>query len=224
MQGEAGKPEKPGESEKPGKETPKPDKETPKGEKKASTGENRARAESNRRMLRIGIVALALIVGVVAWVATRGGDSADSTPAASGKEAEIVNLAQLEEFAAAAGHPVYWVGTVPGKELEASETATGDVQIRYLEEGTEAGGGPAGVLTIGSYPLPDPGAAVKAFAGRSGSVVRHASDGREVVTSVEKPSSVYFASPDNSVQVEVYDPAYKRAMGLALSDRVQPVG
>jgi hypothetical protein len=54
--------------------------------------------------------------------------------------------------------------------------------------------------------------------------VRHAPDGREVVTSVEKLTSVYFAGSEGDVQVEVYDPSYKRAMSLALSDRVQPVG
>jgi hypothetical protein len=175
-------------------------------------------------MLRVGIVALALIVGVIAWLATRGGD--DTTPAASssGLEAKIVSSEELEELAASAGHAVYWAGPIPGKEMEASETAEGDFQVRYLDEGTEAGGGGAGVLTIGSYPLPDPVAAVEGFAGRKGSITRSSADGREVVTSTEKPTSVYFASSDGSVQVEVYDPNAQQAMNLALSAKVRPVG
>jgi hypothetical protein len=80
------------------------------------------------------------------------------------------------------------------------------------------------VLTIGSYPLPDPVAAVDSLAGRKGSVARSSAGGREVVTSAEKPTSVYFASSDGSVQVEVYDPDAKQAMSLALSARVRPVG
>lgn len=183
------------------------------------------KAVRNRRILRVGIVALALIVGVIAWLATRGDDS-DTAPTASSTEfeAKIVSGEELEELAASAGHAVYWAGLVPGKEMEASETAQGDFQVRYLDEGTEAGGGGAGVLTIGSYPLPDPIAAVEGFAGRKGSITRSSADGREVVTSVEKPTSVYFASSDGSVQVEVYDPSAKQAMSLALSAKVRPVG
>ncbi len=188
-------------------------------------GPKAEKAASNRRMLRVGIVALALIVGVIAWLATRG-DGGESTPApaSTGFEAKIVDSGELEELAASAGHAVYWAGPVPGKEMEASETAEGDFQVRYLNEGTEAGGGGAGVLTIGSYPLPDPVAAVEGFAGRKGSTTRSSADGREVVTSAEKPTSVYFASSDGSVQVEVYDPNAQRAMSLALSAKVRPVG
>jgi hypothetical protein len=183
------------------------------------------KAASNRRMLRIGVIALALIVGVIAWLATRG-DDGDSTaaPASSGFEAKIVDSAELEQLAASAGHAVYWAGEEPGKEIEASETAEGNFQVRYLDEGTEAGGGGAGVLTIGSYPLPDPIGAMEGFAARKGSLTRRSADGREVVTNAEKPTSVYFASSDGSVQVEVYDPSYKRAMSLALSAHVRPVG
>lgn len=182
-------------------------------------------AARKRRMLRFGVVALALIVGVIAWLATRG-DDGESTPAPSstGLEAKIVSGEELEELAASAGHAVYWAGLVPGKEMEASETAQGDFQVRYLDEGTEAGGGGAGVLTIGSYPLPDPIAAVEGFAGRKGSITRSSPDGREVVTSTEKPTSVYFASSDGTVQVEVYDPDAQEAMSLALSAKVRPVG
>ncbi len=182
-------------------------------------------AARKRRMLRFGVVALALIVGVIAWLATRG-DDGESTPApaSTGLEAKIVSGEELEELAASAGHAVYWAGEIPGKEMEASETAEGDFQVRYLDEGTEAGGGGAGVLTIGSYPLPDPVAAVEGFAGREGSVTRSSADGREVVTSTEKPTSVYFASSDGTVQVEVYDPDAQEAMSLALSAKVRPVG
>jgi len=228
MEGEAGKPDargkaKPAEQDKvqPADKAQAAGKSAPKGSPAPVPG-----PAGNRRMLRIGVVALALVVGLVAWLATRGDDSGESAPAASsnGVEAKIVDLGELEEFAEAAGHSVYWAGVQPGKEIEASETPSGDVQIRYLDEGTEAGGGGPAVLTIGSYPVPDPAQALEAFGKRKGSLVRHATDGREVVTSVEKPTSVYFVGAEDDVQVEVYDPSYKRAIGLALSNRVQPVG
>lgn len=177
-----------------------------------------------RRRLRWGIVALAVIVGVIAWLATRGGDSEEPQPTPTGFEAKVVSEAELEDIAASSGHPVYWAGPIEGKELEATESADGGVQVSYLDAGAEAGGGPGGLLTIGSYPLPDPAGALKGFAEREGSTVRHAADGREVVTSTGAPGSVYFASPDGSVQVEVYDPSPARAMSLALSGEVQPIG
>jgi hypothetical protein len=194
MQGDAGKPGGPGES-------------------------------GNRRMLRIGIVTLAIVVGVIAWVATSGDDGGSAEePVTAGVEPAIVSLGELEELADASGHSVYWAGTLPGKEIEASEDEAGNFQIRYLDEGTEAGGGNAAVLTIGSYPLADPVAAVEGFADRKTSVARTSPDGREVAFSLEKPTSVYFAGAEGDVQVEVYDPDPKRAMSLALSERVQPVG
>ncbi len=229
MQGDAGKPDKAKGQEAEGGPKPsepgKPAGGTDKGSKVggAASGDS-ANPPVSRRTLRFGIIALALIVGVIAWLATRGGDDESTSASSNGTEAKIVDLGELEEFAAASGHSVYWAGPRPGKEIEASEGANGDVQIRYLDEGTEAGGGSPGVLTVGSYPLPDPAAAVEGFAGRKGSLVRHSPSGREVVTSAEKPTSVYFAGSEGDVQVEVYDPSYKRAMSLALSEQVQPVG
>ena len=198
MEGEAGKPGEAGESK---------------------AGDRDAR---KRRMLRIGIVALALLVGVIAWVATNGDDEGPTAAPAS-VEARIVSVEELEELAAEADHEVYWAGPLPGRVIEVSESDAGNVQIRYLEEGTEAGEGSEAVLTIGSYPLADPAAAVKGFGEREGSVARRAPDGREVVTSEEKPTSVYFAGEAGEVQVEVYDPDADRALGLALSDQVRPV-
>lgn len=217
MQGDEGKPGRPEESGKPTGEKGGP------SAKKGATASSEE-AAGNRRLLRIGVVALALVVGVIAWVVTSGdGDSAEEQVTA-GVEPAIVSLGELEELADASGHSVYWAGTLPGKEIEAGEDDAGNFQIRYLDEGAEAGGGSAAVLTIGSYPLADPAAAVEGFADRQTSVARTASDGREIAFSLEKPTSVYFAGAEGDVQVEVYDPNPKRAMSLALSERVQPVG
>ncbi len=137
----------------------------------------------------------------------------------------IASARELTELAATVGYPVYWVGPVPGKELELKELSggSGGVQVVYLAEGAKAGEGSVKSLTIGSYPLPDPTAALDGFTKRPKAVVFHASDGRKVVTSKKTPTSVYFASPDNKVQVEVYDPSPKRAMNLARSGRICPV-
>jgi hypothetical protein len=170
-------------------------------------------------LLRAGVFGVAIAVALFAWLATREGGE-DST--ASEAESRIVSEAELSETAAILGQPVYWAGPVLGTELELSELgAERGVQVRYLPQGSEAGSA-ENVLTIGSYPLADPAAALESVAERPGAIVRHTSDGREVVSNERQPTSVYFSSPDNSVQVEVYDPSARRAMALALSGKVEP--
>jgi len=182
-------------------------------------------AGGNRRTLRIAVVGVAIVVAVIAWVATRdsGGGSAEpaSTEAAAPR---IVTPAQLSEAAATLGQPIYWAGPRKGQELVLKELGAGGVQVLYAPEGTVAAKVSRGSLTIGSYPLPNPRESVEGFAERPGSTSRQASDGRELARSGAAPTSVYFASSDNSVQVEVYDPSAKRAMSLALSGKVEPAG
>lgn len=162
---------------------------------------------------------MAVVVGVIAWLTTRDGD--EEAPAPPTAETQIVDEAELPNLAAEVGHPVYWAGPIAGTELELTNSSEGGVEIRYLEEGAEAGE-ETNALTIGSYPLPDPQQALEAFAEQEGAIVRHSKDGRKVVSNSQQPTSVYFISPENTVQVEVYDPSAKRAMELALSGQVRP--
>ncbi|MDX6600916.1 MAG: hypothetical protein QOF13_118 [Solirubrobacterales bacterium] len=177
-----------------------------------------------RLLLRGGVVTLAAVVALVAWLATRGdGENGEGSGASTESSSRIVSRAELAETAVTLGQPVYWAGAVPGTELELEELAEGGVRVRYVPDGGEAGEGSPAALAIGSYPLADPEAALTAFAERAGSIVRRARDGSEVVSSEALPTSVYFVSADKTVQVEVYDPSSQRAMRLALSGRVRPV-
>ena len=177
-----------------------------------------------RKLLRWGIVTLAVIVALVAWLATRNDDGSSSEPApAEAAAPRVVTVAQLREAAATLGQPIYWAGPVAGKELELKELGARGVQVRYLPEGTEAGVGSVKWLTIGSYPQSDPTEALNGFAKQPDSRVLQATDGSQVVVSEKTPTSAYFASSDNSVQVEVYDPSPKRALELAVGAEVKPV-
>jgi hypothetical protein len=203
--------------EKPAAEEKPAAREKPAVQKKPGADEAR-----RRKMLRGWLIALVLVVALVAWVATRGGDDSSSdTVAPQTAPPEIVTAGELAAAAADVGYPIYWAGTVPGTSIELTELAEG-ARVRYVPEGTEAGEGSAGVLTISSYPLPDPQAALDGYAERPGATVREGEDGRQVVVNLESPTSAYFASPDNTVQVEVYDPSPQRALDLALSADVEP--
>jgi hypothetical protein len=172
-------------------------------------------------LLRGTVLALAIVVGAVAWIVSGDGEQdGEATPVAA--EARIVEAGQLADAAATLGHPVYWAGPIEGSELELTEAEDGSTQVRYLEDPGEAGAESSSVLTIGSYPLPDPAAALDAFAAEPGSVVKRAANGAEVLFSESNPSSVYFVAPDNSVQVEVYHPQPQRALDLALAGDVRP--
>jgi hypothetical protein len=175
-------------------------------------------------VLRWGIVALAVLVGVVTWVATSGDDDEPGSGASIGAEPRIVSEAELEQIAADADFSIFWAGPVEGTRLEASEDEAGNVLVRYLAEGSEIGSEDGEAVAIGSYPLEDPAGAVEGFAEREGAIVLEAEDGRELVSNKSAPGSVYFASPDGGVQVEVYAPSAKLARRLARSEDVEPVG
>ena len=216
-------------------EEPRP-KDGPPGEREAKRGESagtegagrggRGLPADRRKLLRGGVIILALLVALIAWLATRGGDGESAAPEPSARSEgtpRIVTVYEIREVAARLGQPIYWAGPLGAQELELTELPNG-VQVHYLPAGTAAGKGSSETLTLGSYPLADPLKAIEGFAKRPEAIVRHAADGRLVVVSEKTPTSAFFASPGNSVQVEVYDPSPKRALGLALSGRVQPAG
>jgi hypothetical protein len=166
--------------------------------------------------LRWGAVALVVVVALVAWLATRGGDSPGSAP-------RFLTRAELVKAAGEASQPIYWAGSQLNAEYELVESSGGGYQVLYVPVGERSEGVSTKALTVGSYPLADPEAAIAAIAKRPGATVRHGSGGREVVSSREDPNSIYFASPDGGVEVEVYASSPQRAMRLALSGRVRPV-
>lgn len=171
-------------------------------------------------LLRAVAVALALSAGFLTWLATDDGEPA--VTAAPGPR--VVAADDLADLATVSGIPVYWAGPIPGTELELTEGPGRNVQVRYLKDGAAAGERKADFLTVGTYPLADPEAALDNLAAQPGSSVRVSRTGRRIVVDRRAPNSAYFASPDNRVQVEIYDRVSGRALRLALSDRVRPVG
>lgn len=194
---------------------------------KVTTGEEPAgaakKSASRRWRLRASVIGLALIAALVAWLATRGdrGEEDPSPPSELGSR--IVSKDELKEASASLGQPIYWAGPIAGAELELEELGEGaGARVRYVPQGSESGEASPEVLTIGSYPLADPASAVKGYGERPGGVVKHGPYGQEVATDAKRPTSVYFAGAEGSVQVEVYDPSAPKAMRLALSGKVVP--
>src|SRR5690349_16909429 len=97
-----------------------------------------ARPAPSHRSRRIWLVAgVVLVIAVIAFLVTRGGDdnndsassSADGVPV--GKPT-ILSQSQLSEFARKQSIPVYWAGPLPNRRLEVTKTKSGRYFVRYL--------------------------------------------------------------------------------------------
>lgn len=171
------------------------------------------------------MIALAIVVGVIAYVATSGGDD-EGEPAPAPEtvaEARIVSEEELADAASTSETPVYWAGEMDGAQIELTEE-DGSFLVRYLEEDDDVGAARARRIAIGSYALPNPRKALSTFAETPGATVTDVEGIGKVVISPEARKNVYFVDPDDEVQVEVYAPGSKQAIGLVRSGEVQPVG
>jgi hypothetical protein len=181
----------------------------------------RGRAGLNR--VRIGaVIAIAVVVGFVAWLIFKDGDD-DTTPAPQPPNSTAASVDQLRGLPGETGHDVYWVGRRPDNTYELTRTADGNVYIRYLPPGAAVGIPRPDFLTIGTYPRRNALGGLRRLARRTGSVSFEVERGGLAVYSRDSPSSVYVAYPGKDVQIEVYDPSGKRARNLARSQRLRPL-
>jgi hypothetical protein len=171
-----------------------------------------------RSYIALALVGLAAVL-LVAWLVS--GD--DDSPADPG-EATIVSAEELEDAVAGEPEPVYWAGEQGGGELELSQPEEGRTFVRYLTEGAEAGDERADFLTVGTYANPNPVQALRRQGKEPGGVLATAPGKGVVYFNRDSPTSVYLAYPGLSVQIEVFDPNFTRALQLVNSGQIVPVG
>ena len=168
------------------------------------------------------MVAVALLVGFVAWLFVRGGDSPSTAPAPVRAGGVAVSLAALNALASSSSSPVYWAGLSRDSTYELTKTTDGRVFIRYLPRGVAIGTDKP-YLTIGTYPVAGAFTVLSTLANRSGSVKLQVGGGAIAFYDASSPTNVYFADPGSSYQVEVYDPSPTEARTLVSSGQVVPV-
>ena len=176
------------------------------------------------------MVAIALAAAFAVWLLVRGNDdsSTSTTTEQTTTTATTPTIgpvaatpAALRALAAEVGHPVYWVGPRPNRTYELTRTSGGRIFIRYLPPNVRVGNRSARFTIVGTYPVEDALDVLRDLSGeRSASVP----GGGLAVYAIDAPGNVYVAFPDSDVQIEVYDPSAKRALRLATSGRVVPVG
>jgi hypothetical protein len=178
-------------------------------------------AERRRRL--VGAIAAAALVGVALVLALVGGGGGDDAAEAFESLPHFVDVSDVVELEGSSGHEIYWAGQRPATKLELSSEAEGNVYLRYLPPGTEAGDPNAGFLTIGTYPVPGPVGALRRTAAKLSSSLGHVGGGVILVNPASR-GSVYLAYPGSELQIEVYDPKPGRALELIRSGAIRPVG
>jgi hypothetical protein len=164
----------------------------------------------------VGIVVVALIL----LLSSGGDDSSDESSSAP----EVLSIEALEDAVSGQEPPVYWAGEQSKTEVELSQPEATRTYIRYLTDGAEAGDERADFLTVGTYTLSDPVAALRKQGKEPGGVIATAPGGATVYFNRKKPNSVYLAYPGVEAEIEVYDPNFTRALQLVNSGQIVPVG
>lgn len=183
--------------------------------------------------VRIGaVVAIALAAAFAVWLLVRGNDDSSSTSTTTQAQttttAEIgpvaASPAALRALADGAGHPVYWIGPRPNRTYELTRTPSGRIFIRYLPPGVRVGNRSARFTIVGSYPVENAIDVLRELSEQPGERSASVPGGGLAVYSTSSPTNVYVAYPGSDVQIEVFDPSAERALRLATSSRVVPIG
>ena len=127
----------------------------------------------------VGIVASVILVLVAVLLAAQddGGDTGDVI-AGTETPPHLVDGGELVSLGNSLGHSVYWAGEREGDQLELTEEADGNVYLRYLPPGIEAGDPRQLFLTVGTYPVADPVGSSAPHRGRGGRQYRPWTEGR----------------------------------------------
>ena len=184
----------------------------------------------NKTPIRIGaVVAVALVAAFAAWLLIQRDDGAESATGTTTTAPNVldapkaISAAALEQLAAG-GTTVYWAGPKPaGYTYTLAKSSNGSVYVRYLPPGVTASDPIPPSLVVATYPLEDALSAVKRAAKAPDTVSIPLDEGGMAVYAKSRPTNVYFAYPDSSVQVEVYDPSDGRALQLVTSGAITQI-
>jgi hypothetical protein len=166
-----------------------------------------------------GLLVGAVVVMLLLWalVIKSDEDEADDSP-------RIVQSSDIAATAKRLGRSIYWAGERPNTKLELAESDSGRVYVRYLDMDSEAGVRNADFLTVATYPVDDPAAALRrAKQTRPGSELARSDGGALMLIDPAAPGSIRVAYPGVSEQVEVYTPDIADGIELVKRDQIEPV-
>jgi hypothetical protein len=173
----------------------------------------------------LAAIAAVIAIAIVLVVLALNGDDSKSTPSTSTRAEPVkADADALRKVAGVIGHPVYWAPGEQAATYEMTQTPDGRLYIRYLPDSVQIGDPRPNFLTIGTYPQKDAFASVQKGAKLAGAIKKELPGGGLSVAQADRPNSVFFAFPESTVLVEVYDPTAKRAETLVTSGAIRPIG
>ena len=186
------------------------------------------------RGVRIGaVIAIAAVAAFLVWFfAIRDtGDNNNNTTGGPGKSSSNVvgpvaaTQVDVADLAKKNDQPVYWAGKQAGTtDIELTQTADGNVYVRYLTDDTSIGTPKPSYLTVGTYPFGNAIHALDTIAKQPGAKTFKVPNHGTAVQNSSSPTSVYLAYPDEKgFEIEVYDPDPATALDLVKSGDIKPV-
>ena len=192
-------------------------------ERPASCADGSRGSRGTRKKPWVLFSAVVLVVagaGGGAWFALRddGARTAAHAPAAT------ASIQALVALGTSVGHPVYWAGPKDGYRYELTHTTDGRIYIRYLPPGVAVGSSAPDYLTVGTYPVKDALATVRAIGSKTGGSLLKLAGGAVAAVDPDHPLSTYIAYPGSGYEIEVYDPSPGHARHLATAGAIVAAG
>jgi hypothetical protein len=182
------------------------------------------------RGVRIGaVIAVAAVAAFLVWyfairdTGNSGGGGGNAAKNVVGPDA--ATQVEISDLGKKNGQPIYWAGNQPNtSDLELTQTADGNVYVRYLTGNAPIGTPKPSYLTVGTYPFQNSLHAIDVISKEPGARTFNVANGGTAVQNSSSPRSVYVAYPDEKgFEIEVYDPDPAKALDLVKSGDIQPV-
>lgn len=151
---------------------------------------------STVRFRTAALVAIAVAVGLILWLALRDTGSGN---------AKAVSAGDLQKLATSVGHPVFWLGQVDGDTNELTRKSDGSIIIRYLPPGV-AVGAQGQYWSVATYPFSGAYAGIKRALKAGGATQIKLAHGGLAEYLNTNPNNVHAAYPGYAYQVEVFAP------------------
>ena len=172
-------------------------------------------------LLAIGSVAAA---GLLAWALLPGGSAGDG-PGVGGPfdGARLVSAEQAGKMARAAGHPVFWAGTVPGMKVAMNRDTLMNVHVRYLPDGADPETDATPHLSVGSDPFEQAFEATARLAGEPGRVEIELPGAVGFLDRLSGPRVVLALKDHPDLQIEVIHPRPEQALAAVRRGAIVPI-
>jgi len=170
----------------------------------------------------VAVVSTIAIAGLAVWLALLRTDDAASVVEPGGGPV-AASRADLAALSAKLDAPIYWAGTRSGSRLEATLTTTEYAYVRYLSADAPIGDASPRFLTVATYGAVNALTHLRSYAHHEHASTTRIPGGGIAVPVPDSPTSVYFARPDQDIQVEVYDPQPGEALRLIKSGAIEPL-